>query len=271
MIILFLILIGMFAGLLAGMLGIGGGVIFAPVLFYMFDAHGIENPEIWAIGSSLLCTLATSGSASFKQFRMGSFSPRESLKVGLFGIAGTVIGKQYITSDYFNSDVFLTIFFVILLYTGIQFLRKAMNRAKPPVPGTDRLVNWGESVSIGGGGGLIAALTGIGGGIVMVPIMNMIYKISFQKAVTISVGAIMFISLSGVMQLAMSAPATAGLSPYTFGYIDFGTAFALVIGAITGAYTGTWAQDKVNLNILNGLFAALLLIAAVRMIYDVVS
>lgn len=269
MIILFLILIGIFAGLLAGMLGIGGGVIFAPVLFYMFDARGIENPEVWAIGSSLLCTLATSVSASFKQLRMGNFSPRESLKVGVFGIAGITIGKAYITSDYFNSDVFLIIFFVILVYTGIQFLRKALNRATPPAAGTDRLVNWREAVPIGGGGGLIAALTGIGGGIVMVPIMNMIYRISFQKAVSISVGAIVIISLSGVMQLALANPAMAGLSPYTLGYIDFGTAFALVAGAIAGAYTGTWAQTKVNLTILNGLFAAMLLIAAVRMIYDV--
>jgi uncharacterized protein len=270
MIILFLILIGIFAGLLAGMLGIGGGVIFAPVLFYMFDARGIENPEVWAIGSSLLCTLATSVSASVKQGRQRTFSARESLKVGIFGIAGITIGKQYITSDYFNSDVFLIIFFIILVYTGIQFLRKALNRATPPAPGTDRLVNWREAVPIGGGGGLIAALTGIGGGIVMVPIMNMIYRLSFQKAVSISVGAIMIISLSGVVQLAISAPATAGLSPYTLGYIDFGTAFALVVGAIAGAYTGTWAQGKVNLTILNGLFAAMLLIAAVRMIYDVV-
>ncbi|MFU8861373.1 MAG: sulfite exporter TauE/SafE family protein [Cyclonatronaceae bacterium] len=269
MIILILVLIGIFAGLLAGMLGIGGGVIFAPVLFYMFDARGIENPEVWAIGSSLLCTLATSVSASFKQNRQRTFSARESLKVGLFGIAGITIGKTYITSDYFNSDIFLSIFFVILVYTGIQFLRKAMKRAAPPAPGTDRLVNWREAVPIGGGGGLIASLTGIGGGIVMVPIMNMIYRISFQKAVSISVGAIMIISLSGVVQLAISAPATAGLSPYTLGYIDFGTAFALVVGAIAGAYTGTWAQGKVNLTILNGLFAAMLLIAAVRMIYDV--
>ncbi|MCA1802760.1 MAG: sulfite exporter TauE/SafE family protein, partial [Rhodothermaceae bacterium] len=237
MIILFLILIGIFAGLLAGMLGIGGGVIFAPVLFYMFDARGIENPEVWAIGSSLLCTLATSGSASFKQLRMHNFSPRESFKVGLFGIVGITIGKQYITSDYFNSDVFLIIFFVILVYTGIQFLRKTINRATPPAPGTDRLVTWREAVPIGGGGGLIAALTGIGGGIVMVPIMNMIYRIPFQKAVSISVGAIMIISLSGVIQLSMPVPAMDGLSPYTLGYIDFGTAIALVLGAIAGAYT----------------------------------
>jgi uncharacterized protein len=270
MLFLLLLLTGIFAGLLAGMLGIGGGIIFAPVLFYLFDAQNIPNPEVWAIGSSLLCTLATSSSASFKQSRQRTFSARESLKVGLFGIAGITIGKQYITSDYFNSDVFLSIFFVILVYTGIQFLRKALNRAKPPVPGTDRVVNWREAVPIGGGGGLIASLTGIGGGIVMVPIMNMGYRISFQKAVSISVGAIMFISLAGVAQLAMSAPATAGLSPFTLGYIDFGTAFALVIGAVIGAYAGTWAQNRVNLKILNGLFAAMLLIAAVRMMADVV-
>jgi uncharacterized protein len=270
MILLLLIVIGMFAGLLAGLLGIGGGIIFAPVLFYMFEAQGIAQPEVWAIGSSLLCTLATSASASVTQRQMHTMSTSESLKVGVFGIAGTVIGKMFVVSEYFSSRVFLTIFLIILIYTGVQFIRKALNKAPDTSPGEDRPVKWKEATSIGGGGGLVAALTGIGGGIVMVPVMNMIYKISFQKAVSISVGAIVIISLSGVVQLAFSNPGDAGISPYTIGFIDLGSSFALVIGAVLGAFSGTWLQSRVNLKVLNLLFAAMLLIAAARMLWDVI-
>lgn len=271
MLILLLVLTGIFAGLLAGLLGIGGGIIFAPVLFYMFDSHGIENPEVWAIGSSLLCTLATSTSASFKQRLMGTLSLSESLKVGLFGIFGTIIGKMIVVSDYFSSRVFLTIFLFVLIYTGVQFIRKALNKIAERPSGEDRDVRWREAVSIGGGGGFVAALTGIGGGIVMVPVMNMIYKIRFQKAVSISVGAILIISLSGVIQLAASNAGSAGLSPYTLGFVDFGSSFALSAGAIIGAFSGTWMQKRVNLKLLNILFAAMVLIAAVRMLWDIIN
>ena len=72
MTILILLLLGLFAGVMSGLLGIGGGTIFTPVLFYFFNDAGVENPELWTIGTSLFCTFSATSGGTIRQIQQKS-------------------------------------------------------------------------------------------------------------------------------------------------------------------------------------------------------
>ncbi|MEX1136728.1 MAG: sulfite exporter TauE/SafE family protein [Balneolales bacterium] len=264
-----LILFGLFAGLLSGMLGIGGGLIFAPVLYYLFDFNEVQNPELWTIGSSLFCTCVTALSGTLKHIQMNNIYNKESLRIGVFGILGTFIGNTIATSSYFSHREFVTLFSILLIYTGSTFIRKAAaGKVAAPAGDNNKKISWIQALKIGSGGGLVASLAGVGGGIILVPLMNLFYKTPFTKTVSISVYAIILISFSGAFQLALDTPATSGVSAFTLGFVDFGASFALVIGAFAGANLGAYLHDRVNLSYLQILFAILTFTVSGKMIYD---
>ncbi|MEX0779647.1 MAG: sulfite exporter TauE/SafE family protein [Balneolales bacterium] len=264
-----LVIVGILAGVLAGMLGIGGGIIFAPILYYVFELNEVQNPELWTIGSSLFCTTVTSLSGTLKHFQMNNIFIKESIRVGCFGVLGTIVGKTIATSAYFNQDVYITLFSILLLYTGGKFIHQALGKkVRTGKEINTRKISWPQSINIGTGGGVVASLAGVGGGLIMVPVMSLYYKLPFPKTVSISESAIVIISFSGAFQLALSAPEAAGVSAFALGYVDFGASFALVIGAFAGANLGAWLHDRINLSYMQILFGFITFSAAGKMIYD---
>lgn len=271
-----LLIIGLFAGLLSGLLGIGGGTIFTPVLFYLFDRHGVANPELWTIGTSLFCTFAASTGGTIRHIQQHSSFMRESLLVGTFGIVGTTAGKYIATSSWFSKEEFLLLISIVFLYTGFNFIRKslAQKSAAEGMGHIDRDITPARASSIGGAGGFVAALSGLGGGVLMVPIMNMGYKFSLRKSVSVSEFAIVLISLAGFIQFGLRSPlkdlpsidnVVLSVSSYTVGYIDFGVCLPLVIGAFIGAGFGVRLHDKINTKYIKMIFGVLVILVAARM------
>lgn len=280
LIIALLVVIGLTAGVLSGLLGIGGGTLFTPVLFYLFNSQGIPNPELWTIGTSLFCTFAASSGGTIKHIQQHSAFIREGFTVGAFGVIGTALGKYVATSTWFTAQEFLLVIGIVFLYTGINFIRKGLNRRGAP-SGEDHAdsdITPSKASTIGGAGGFVAALSGLGGGVLMVPIMNLIYKFTLRKSVSVSETAIVSISLAGWLQYILRSPTVdldptqlldgnlfATVSPYSMGYIDFGVALPLVIGAFIGSGFGVKMHDKINTRIIKIIFGVLLLLVAARM------
>ncbi len=273
---LILLIIGILAGILSGLLGIGGGTLFTPVLFYIFDRHGVANPELWTIGTSLFCTFAASSGGTIKHIRQRSAFVKESLYVGAFGIIGTTVGKLIATSEWFSTSEFLLLIGVVFIYTGINFVSKSITeKGRTDLDYADKTVRKRDAGVIGGAGGFIAALSGLGGGVLMVPIMNMGFKYTLRKAVSISEFAIVLISLAGFMQFLLRSPLLdtevvnyVTFSQYTVGYVDFGASLPLVIGAFLGAGLGVQLHDKLNTRYIKRIFGILVLIVAVRMLWE---
>jgi len=284
LIIIALIIAGLVAGVLSGLLGVGGGTIFTPILFFIFDRHGIPNPELWTIGTSLLCTFAASSGGTIRHIRQRSAFIKESLLVGLFGVFGTTAGKLIATSQWFTRDEFLVLISVVFIYIGLNFIHKSITQ-KTTAEGASHIdtpVSTGRAGIIGGAGGFLATLSGLGGGVLMTPIMNMIYKFSLRKSVSVSQFAIMIISFSGFMQYAMRNPlrdravtstlsAELGavittVSPYTIGYIDLGVSLPMIGAAFIGAGLGVRLHDKMNTRYTKLVFGILVLLVALRML-----
>ncbi|MEX0844747.1 MAG: sulfite exporter TauE/SafE family protein, partial [Balneolaceae bacterium] len=200
--IIILLLIGLIAGILAGLLGIGGGIIFTPVLYFLFDGAGVEQPVLWTIASGLFCTFIAASGSIVRQYLQDNIFWGEGLKLGLMGIIGVFLGKLVITSPYYSRTEFVIFFSIMLLYVAYMMF----GRGKDEEDEYNRVFNnLGNSQAFvtGGLGGFVAALAGVGGGGVMVPIMNLFYNQPFKKAVSVSHLAMILMVTSGWVQLAL--------------------------------------------------------------------
>lgn len=267
MLFFILVLVGIVAGILAGLFGIGGGLLFTPILFMVFTSAGLENPAQWAIATALFCTFTASISSSIQQRNERNFHWREGVLVGLLGSFGVYLGKIIVTSSYYTDDVFVSFFSILLVIVAILFYRRS--RADITLQITNDSFGVFKAGFAGVSGGTIAALAGVGGGIVLVPIMNLVYKLKLSKAVSISSLAIVLISLSGWLQYALFAGSHEGLTAYTLGYVDFGTGLPLIIGAFGGGFLGVRIGHLIDQKILQICFSILILIIAGMMINSI--
>ncbi|MDR8392505.1 sulfite exporter TauE/SafE family protein [Aliifodinibius sp. S!AR15-10] len=264
---LLLLLIGLIAGVLAGVFGIGGGVLFTPILFLLFNEAGLSQTVLWTIGTSLFCTFIAATGSSIRQFRQNNFYWREGIQIGLLGAVGVWVGKQVATSAFYTEKVFAIFFSLLFFYVAYMFIKRGRDNEETVTNATGSITVKKSSIT-GGAGGFVAALAGIGGGSVMVPIMNLYYRLPIQKAVSISSLAIVFISLSGWIQLCFQAGG-ASLSGYALGVVDFGAALPLSVGGLTGGFAGAFINLKVDRQYLQYGFALLALIIVVKLLSDV--
>lgn len=266
--LLILLVLGLIAGLVAGLFGVGGGILFTPILFVVFSNAGIADPVVLTIGSSLFCTFIAAVGSSVRQYHQQNFYWTEGLKVGLLGAVGVFLGKQVITSDYYSQQEFVLFFSLLLIYVAYMFYRRGsqdedcLDKAGTPV-------SWKQAMVTGGIGGFVAALAGIGGGGVMVPLMNLWYKKEFSRTVSISSLAIVFISFSGWLQLAFFNGETQTLTPYHIGYVDFGAAFPLAAGGLLGGFVGAFFNLKIDRRYLQYAFAVLAIGMAIKLLTEV--
>lgn len=266
--LLILLALGLTAGILAGLFGIGGGILFAPILFLLFDDAGLSQPVLRTIGSSLFCTFIAATGSSIRQYRQHNFFGIEGLRVGLWGILGVSIGKLVVTSGYYSEKEFVIFFSMLFLYVAYMFYRRG-NISNVDLEISRDRIGFKEAGITGGAGGFVAALAGIGGGGVMVPIMNLYYRQSFQKAVSVSSLAIVFISLAGWMQLALVDLPGNSLSGFSFGAVDMGTALPLAAGGLAGGFAGALVNLKIDRRYLQYGFALLAAGMTVKLLSEI--
>jgi len=266
---LILLVLGIFSGMVAGFLGVGGGIIFTPILFYVFGISGIEDPVAWTIGTSLFCTFTAALSSSIQQRKHKNSFLLEGIKVGLFGAVGVYFGKLIATSDFYTETVFVIFFTILLLFVAVMFYKRG--KQLNVITAADDKITVRKSVFTGGFGGFIAALAGVGGGVVVVPVLNLYYKIKLTKAVSVSSLVVLIISLSGWLQFAfLATPQEAATSSWAIGYVDFGTAFPLIIGAFFGGFAGVRLGKLVGRSVTQYGFSVLIIVVAVVMISRII-
>jgi len=266
---LLLLLLGVFTGILAGLFGLGGGILFTPILFTIFQAEGIQNPTAWTIGTSLFCNFVAAGSSSLQQFKKQNIFWKQGLIVGLFGIGGVFAGREIVLSPFFTETIFIIFFTLLLVLAGVSYFRKGKSDERQVL--NVKPIGFREGSLTGVITGIVAATAGVGGGIVMVPILNLIYKTSIGRAISISSLAIVIISFSGWLQYAWIRTPVDAMSTYSIGYIDFGAAMPLVLGAFAGGIIGVNLNHKINRTVLQYGFSVTVIVVATYMLYKLFS
>jgi len=252
-----LLLIGIVTGTLAGVLGIGGGLVMVPLLTFF----GV--PLVQATATSLVGVLLSSISGSVQNLRMGNLNWRTSLSLALFGMVTAQVGAWI--GDRI-SEAALSLAFAVLLIVTIrlmdlkQTLKKKQatatdggteeNTPVPPRTGLDALL---PIALIGLSAGLLSGLFGVGGGVVMVPLQMLFLAEPIKSAVRTSLGAIVPISISGLVQHTLNDN------------VLWIPGIALGLGGILGAQVGTRLLPKLSDRIVNQLFRVFLIALAVYM------
>lgn len=244
MTLLILVLLGLAAGIIAGFFGVGGGILFSPILFFLFTSVDVASPVSWTVGTALFCTFIASVSSSIQQRQSKNIYWREGILIGILGALGVYAGKRIVLSPIYTETVFVSFFVVLLLFVSFMFYQRSKKK-EDAISGQAELTTI-KRVNTGFFGGVVAALAGVGGGVVMVPAMNLLYKLDIAMAVSISSLAIVIISLSGWLQYAFLVDATAGITSFAIGFVDFGTSLPLVGGAFVGGIAGVKINRRVK-------------------------
>ena len=258
----YLVPIGFIAGIFAGVLGIGGGTIFTPVLFIIFSGVYTE-PHVFAVGTSLFCTFITSTGALSSILAQKKIALSSAFTIAIFGMFGTQMGKFVLTRDFFNATIFSWIFTSMLIITALNYLRKVLVNA-PPVEKSEGSKSFPADIATGLAGGTLATIAGVGGGIVMVPLINLFRKISMHLSVHYSQFAIFFISLAGFSGFLFDTP-DVETGKMVVGFVDFGTALPLVLTAFIGSRIGIQIGPKIPPRILAVVFGVYCVAIAIKL------
>ncbi|MGG6293566.1 sulfite exporter TauE/SafE family protein [Leptolyngbya sp. AN02str] len=266
-----LLLVGVVTGTLAGLLGIGGGLMMVPVLT-LFNV-----PLVQATATSLVGVFLSAVSGSVRNLRAGELNWRISLLLAVFGMVTAQVGAWI--GDRI-SEAWLSLSFALLLVITIylmdlkrrlvkQQLRADMTTVVvPPVaiapedeaaPTTSPSTATSEQpallpiAQIGLLAGVLSGLFGVGGGVVMVPLQMLMLGEDIKSAVRTSLGAIVAIAVSGLAQHAWN------------GNVLWIPGICLGLGGILGAQFGTRLLPKLPDQTINLMFRLFLVGLSVYM------
>ncbi len=263
-----LVLSGLGAGGLAGLIGIGGGVIFTPVLFAVYGILGVPDGvrTPLTVGTGLLCTGIAAGASAVHHVRRGAVAGRMAAGVGLAsaGAVGLVSGLV-VTQPWYDASLFQLLFAVVLLVVVVRMVRGASEAVD--ADGTERTESsWAAWVGTGTAAGTVASAVGVGGGVVLVPAYSRGLKLPFHRAVGTSSATILVISGLSMAAYAWLGAGLPDRPPLALGYVDFGTGLLLAGPAVLGAQGGAALAHQFETQWLRWSFAALAVVVAGRLI-----
>jgi len=214
---------GAFAGLIAGLFGIGGGIVMVPAMYFAFQFLGYDDPRIMqvAVGTSLAVIIATSARS------VAAHAKRDAVDFAVLRgwapwiVVGTLVGS--VIAHLLPGNFLTGLFGVTAMILSAQFFFGRPDwRLADDLPGGP--LRWG----LGGLIGILSALMGIGGGVFGVTLMTLCGK-PIHKAVATAAGFGVAIGLPGAIGFVLNGWGQDAV-PYSLGYVN-GPGFALLAGS----------------------------------------
>jgi uncharacterized membrane protein YfcA len=252
--------LGLATGFVAGLLGVGGGLIIVPVLIVLLHAQGLAagmEPQL-ALGTSLAVIVFTSLSSVRAHHRHGAVEWTVVRRITLGVLAGTFVGA--LLASRVPATVLKVFFVAFLFYAAIQMwldFRPAPHRAMPGRAGTTLA---GSVI------GLVSSWVGIGGGTLSVPFM-LFHNIPLHRAIGTSAAIGFPIALAGAAGYVVGGRHTAGLPAGSLGFVYLPALAGIVAGSVLTAPLGAWISHRLPVRRLKRIFALLLLVLAIRMLW----
>ncbi|HRH35660.1 MAG TPA: sulfite exporter TauE/SafE family protein [Catalimonadaceae bacterium] len=254
---------GLLAGVLGGILGIGGGIIFVIILPGVFSQLGVPDSEIvaYTIANSLFATLFTSLSANFKHARDGNFYWKPILVISIPAVlVGFVFLHFFVNSLSYSKTIYDSLFLVVLFFLFLRmWKRQTQLNSQNSVQqiGPDFLLAGYALTGIGAG--TVSSLTGLGGGIFIVPVLHSLVQLPIKKANAVSMGVISITSFSsGLISIAANPEAEIQVSH--MGYLVFPVVLFLALGGMVGSFFGVQLSKRMKENWISALFMVFLLV-----------
>jgi uncharacterized membrane protein YfcA len=265
--------LGLGIGVLTGLFGVGGAFLVNPLMIILF---GMD--ESLVVGSGLCFSVGTAASGLSRHVRLGNVEAKTSLILAGGASCGAVLGTwlheyaRSVQGDDFKLTVLLC-YFVLLLATILLLMGKPASEReggrsllqKLPIPPRIELPGAGRKgvslpglVAVGLATGVVTGLLGIGGGVLLMPLMLVVIGLTAHQAVGTALGVIVFGAAVGTAQHALADN------------VSLWIAMSLLFGSALGVQIGAWICSRLKARRLRQYFAVIVLLAAVLVAADIV-
>ena len=254
---------GLLSGFLAGLLGVGGGIVIVPVSYFVLISLGysIEVVMHVSVASSLGVIVFTSISSILSHFKLGNIDNEVINKWFLGIIAGSILGT--FLASLINGEILVLIFVSLAFLISINMLfQKKINTIKYNIPNS-LFLNFFISSNIG----FLSSLIGIGGGSFSVPTLSFFSKKIHQAVGTSSVLGF-FIAFPGAISYIFLGLEKDGLPPFSLGYVNLLIVFLVALTSIFTANLGAKISSKIDKNNLKKIFAIFLLCTCISLVIE---
>ncbi len=259
---IFIALAGGVAGFLSGLLGIGGGIIMVPLLFFIFPRWGLpqETAIPLALGTSLAAATCFTLSGALGHWKRGTIDWARVPWLVAGGVVGAVVGSSL--ALWVGGPVVKKAFAFLLLFAFYRMTLSPVKEKGGKAPPRGR---WSFLV-IGLATGLVSAFFGVGGGIVAVSLMVLVFRFPILEAVATSSAIIPAIAGTGALSYVIHGWGKPGLPPWSLGYVNMLAWGLLVSVGVVASQVGVWVGHRVEGAKLRRVFGVLLLFVAVKLI-----
>ena len=262
--IFILLATGAGAGFASGLIGVGGGFVMVPITYWVVAGMGI-SPAIAiriAFGTSLLVMLPTAISGTWEHNEKKAIRWKAALILGPCGLVGALAGSTlaaHLSGEVLEAG-FGGLVLAVALWMGLGIMPKLVGDTREPRDDTLPLVACGFPI------GIVTGLTGLGGGLLIVPTLVLALNFPMHIAVGTSVAAIIFTSLGGIIGYIVNGLGVPGLLPHSIGYVNLTIWLCLAATSIPLARLGSRAAHALPAKQLRYIFIAFMVYVGLRMI-----
>ena len=254
--------LGAVAGFLAGLFGVGGGLVLVPVLLFLFDAQHIpaEHSMHLALGTSMATIVFTSLSSLRKhhQHKAVNWQIVRTITPGI--LIGTGIGALLASAIPARG---LGIFFALFVYfAAAQIVLDVRPHASRQLPGAVGMTLTGIAT------GWLSSLVSIGGGTIVVPFLVWC-NVTLRHAIGTSAAIGFPIAIGGTIGYVIGGMDNATLPGHTLGYIYLPALLWIALASVLTAPFGARATHHMKVSLLRKLFAILLIVLATKLLFKV--
>ena len=254
---------GAVAGIMAGLFGVGGGLIIVPALAWLLPRQGVEAGVVMqlAIGTSLAVIAATSVSSTLAHHRRSGVLWPVLLRLTPGLMAGAIAGG--FVADVLSGGALKKIVGIGALLVSVQMLfdLKPETPREPRPPGSIELLGAGSVI------GALAALIGIGGGSLTVPYLSL-RGIGMREAVGTAAAAGMPIAWAGAAGFMLAGHGQTGLPAWTIGYVSLGGFAGIAAASVLTAPLGARLAHTLPPKTLKRAFALMLFLIGLTMLLN---
>jgi uncharacterized membrane protein YfcA len=263
---LFFVAMGCGVGFLAGLFGVGGGIIMVPILIFSYEHLGVSSSVLthMAIGTSLFVIIFGSVMSAYQHRKQGNVDWRLALILGFSSAIAAFATSKFAAA--INGRYLQVAFALFVLAAAIRMLtegersgqQRADLRRKPKMIGL---------VGVGFAAGVISALAGIGGGVFTIPMMYYLLNMPLKLVIGTSSTTIVITSVFSVTGYVLNGMGHTDLPSWSFGFVDLQRGIALAIGSIFLARVGAYVSFKTRPHRLRKMFAIFTILVSVYILF----
>ncbi|GAW95344.1 MULTISPECIES: sulfite exporter TauE/SafE family protein [Colwellia] len=257
-VLIFCLVLGSIVGFLAGLLGIGGGLIIVPALVYLLPLVGVSSEIVMpvALGTSLGAIVITSASAAFAHHRQDNIPWSLARPLMILIAIGALLGA--FIADSLSSEVLAGFFSVVVVLLAVYMLLSINASKVRSLPATYVLPSLSFFT------GVIASLMGIAGGAILVPMLSF-FGVSVRHSIGIATACGVMVALFGSLGYIITGFNLTNLPEWSFGYIYLPALLGIVMSSIIFAPIGVKYASQLPVKTLKKIFAVFLILVAIKM------